>query len=107
MFNDKLFVDTHSVIHFISLFISQIKSSGLLPDKNRLESSAKNNENIFSYTFAKSLIYIKKQKWPNIEPYGTPHVISLYDEAHYYIQQIAFYQISNQLATLMPPLVSR
>ena len=63
MFNDNLFVDNHSVLYFISLFISLIKSSGLLPDKNRLESSAKTNDFV-SDTFDKSLIYIyQKQKW--------------------------------------------
>ena len=74
MFNDNLFVDNHSVMYFISLFISIIKSSGLLPDKNKLESSAKNKEKKFSDTFAKCINFLSSDENISVKKwYGKVH----------------------------------
>ena len=59
----------------ISRFIVSIKSLQFLPEMNKLESSANNNANIFVETCARSFMYNKNRSGPNIEPWGTPHVI--------------------------------
>jgi len=49
-------------------------------EKTRLVSSANNLEVIFFKKKGKSLIKIKKNKGPKIEPCGTPNFISLKDD---------------------------
>ena len=60
--------------------MSLTKSSGFLPVKNIFESSAKNSEKTLEETLLRSLIYIKNNNGPRMDPCGTPQTILPLDD---------------------------
>ena len=83
-FNDSLLVFSQSTTLIISSFIIFTRWSGFLPDTNicHYESSAKKSEKRTLDTLARSFMYNKNSSGPNMEPWGTPHVISWHVEFH-------------------------
>ena len=81
-FNESLLVFSQSTTLIISSFMIFTRSSGFLPDTNIFESSAKKSENRTLDTLARPFMYNKNSSGPNMEPWGTPHVISWRVDLH-------------------------
>ena len=79
-FKESLLVFSQSTTLIISPFMICTRSSGFLMDTNIFESSARKSENRTLDTLARSLMYDKNSNGPNMEPWGSPHVISWQEE---------------------------
>ena len=74
-FNESLLILSHSAILFNSWFATSYVSSILSPLVKRWVSSANKNGIITLHSFGKSFISIRNNNGPNVDPWGTPHLI--------------------------------
>ena len=75
-FNVNLLTFSHSAISASSELIFCSIFFKLFPFRNKLESSANNIGMVYLQTLARSFMYIKNNRGPNIEPCGAPHLIN-------------------------------
>ena len=75
MFRDNLFASSHLTRFSSSLFITSLISAIFSPVKNKLLSSANNIKNADFVDAGMSLIYNRNNRGPNMDPWGTPHLI--------------------------------
>ena len=77
-FNESLLQHSHCLTFSMSLFNFSLITCTSFPDINIFESSANRIEKHASDTDAKSLIYKRKSRSPSMDPWGTPHFISMF-----------------------------